>query len=57
MMPGIIVIGPISEARELVCYAVLVVAGRAGHITVHLVLMGIAHPIVTLNGLRRRNAD
>ena len=38
MMPGIIFIGPISEARELVCYAVLVVAGRAGHITVHLVL-------------------
>ena len=57
MMPGIIFIGPISEARELVCYAVLVVAGRAGHITVHLVLVGVAHAVVTLKGLRRRKAD
>ena len=57
MMPVIIFIGPISEARELVCYAVLVVAGRAGHITVHLVLVGVAHAVVTLKGLRRRKAD
>jgi hypothetical protein len=56
-MPVIIFIGPISEARQLVCYAVLVVAGRAGHITVRLVLVGVAHAVVTLKGLRRRKAD
>ena len=45
MMPGIIFIGPILEARELVCYAVLVVAGRAGHITVPLLAVRIGPPV------------
>ena len=57
MMPGIIFIGSISEARELVCYPVFVVARRAGHIAVHLVLVGVGHAIVALKGLRRRKAD
>ena len=57
MMPGIIFIGSISEARELVCYPVFVVARRAGHIAVHLVLVGVGHAVVALKGLRRRKAD
>jgi hypothetical protein len=56
-MPGIIFYRPNPEARELVCYAVLVVAGRAGHIAVHLVLVRVGHAIVALKGLRRRKAD
>jgi len=57
MMPGIIFIGSISEARELVCYAVFVVARRAGHIAVHLVLVGVGDAVVALKGPRRREAD
>jgi hypothetical protein len=49
MMPGIIFIGPISEARELVCYAVFVVAGRAGHIAIPLGFVRVDHPVVTLD--------
>jgi hypothetical protein len=45
--------GEVAMRQEtLICYAVFVVAGRAGHIAVHLVLVGVAHPVVTLNGLR-----
>ena len=57
MMPGILFISPISEARDLVGYPVIVVAGRAGHIAVHLVLVGVGHAVVALKGLRRRKAD
>jgi hypothetical protein len=56
-MPGIIFIGPISEARDLVGYPVIVVAGRAGQIAVQLVLVGVGHAVVALKGLRRRKAD
>jgi hypothetical protein len=39
-------IGPISEARESVCYAVVVIAGRTGHITISLLALRVGPPVV-----------
>ena len=42
-------IGPISEPRGSVCYAVIVAAGRTGHIAVPLLTMRVGPSVVTLD--------
>jgi hypothetical protein len=40
---------PISEARESVCHAVIVAAGRTGHVTVSLFAVRVGHSVVTFD--------